>query len=212
MQELGPRRPNEARIDIVRPARFGAGAQLAIHACGAVLVLPVVASVLVMSLGKFALWHLLWPLGAIAGTAYFLPLGLGNAYLSRLARALNPAAGREPDGFIVQLTLSPRIRSGLWAEVEDADDIGWLRLRESELVFEGDSVKVWLPYSQIGRVQRRSIGLRGLFVYGRRVAVEVAGLPKVKALEFAERSSWVLPASRRTSRRLWEGLSAKVGR
>jgi hypothetical protein len=201
-----------ARIQIVPPARFGAGAQLAVHACGLVLALPVLASVLAMSLGTFALWKLLLPLAAIAGTAYFLPFGLGNGYLTRLARALNPAAGKDPDAFIVQLTLSPRIRAGLWAGLEDADDIGCLRLTETELVFEGDSVRVSLPYRQIGRLRSRNIGLRGLFVYGRRIVVEISGCSKASALEFAERSSWVLPASRRTTQRLWEGLSAKLAR
>ncbi len=177
-----------------------------------VLVLPVLASVLVMSGGKFALWNLLLPLAVFGGTAYFLPFGLGNAYVTWLVRALNPAAGQDPDGFIVQLTLSPRIRSGLWAELEDADDIGYLRLTETELVFEGDSVKVSVPYSQIERVSSRNIGLRGLFVYGRRIALEISGFPKASALEFAERSSWVLPASRRTTQRLWERLSGKLGR
>lgn len=210
MQDSGSRHSNAARIEIVPPARFGARAELAIHAWGVVLVLPVLACVVVISLGKLALWHLLAPAAAIAWTAYFLPLGLGNASLSRLVRGLNPAAGQGPDGFIVQLTLSPRIRSGLWAELEDADDIGYLRLAETELVFEGDSVKVSLPYHEIGRVRRRNIGLRGLFVCGRRITVEISGCSKVSALEFAERSSWVLPASRRTSQRLWEGLTAKV--
>ena len=184
---------------------------MAIHACGLLLVLPVLASVLVLSLGKLAPWGWLLPLAAIAGTAYLLPLGLGNACLTRLARSLHPAVGDDPDAFIVQLTLSPRSRSGLWAELEDADDIGCLRLTPPALLFEGDSVKVFLPYSQIRRVRSRNIGLRGLFVYGRRIVIETSGLPKVEALEFAERSSWVLPASRRTSRRLWERLSSKLG-
>jgi hypothetical protein len=212
VQASESRTSNAARIEIVPPARFGVGAQLAVNACGMVLVLPVLAAVLVMSLGKFTLRNLLLPLAAIGATAYFLPFGLGNAYLSRMVRVLNPAAGKDPDGFIVQLTLSPRIRSGLWAELEDADDIGCLRLTETELVFEGDSVKVSLPYTQIGRVRSRNIGLRGLFLYGRRIVVEISGFPKVSALEFAERSSWVLPASRRTTQRLWERLSAKLGR
>ena len=173
-------------------------------------MLPVLACVAVISLGKLALWHLLAAAAAIAWTAYFLPLGMGNASLSRLVRGLNPAAGRGPDGFIVQLTLSPRIRSGLWAELEDADDIGYLRLAETGLLFEGDSVKVSLPYQEIGQVRWRNIGLRGLFVCGRRITVEITGCPKVSALEFAERSSWVLPASRRTSQRLWDALTAKM--
>ncbi len=212
VQDSGSRPSNAARIAIVPPARFRAGAQVAIHACGLVLVLPVLASVLAMSLGRFAPWSLLLPLAAVAGTAYLLPLGLGNPCLTRMARALNPAAGTDPDIFIVQLTLSPRIRSKLWAEIEDADDIGCLTLTETELVFQGDSVKLSLPYGVMARVRSHNIGLRGLFVYGRRVVVEISGHPTVSALEFAERSSWVLPASRRTTRRLWERLSSKLAR
>ena len=212
MQDSASRPSNAAQIAIVPPARFGAGAQWAVHACGLGLVLPVLASVLVMSLGRFAPWSLLLPLAAIAGTAYFLPMGLGNACLARVARSLDPAAGIDPDSFIVQLTLSPRVRSGLWAELEDADDIGCLRLTESGMVYEGDSVKVSLPYSQIGRLRSRNIGLRGLFIYGRRIVVEISGHPKVSALEFAERSSCVLPASRRTTQRLWDRLSSRLAR
>jgi hypothetical protein len=208
----GARPSNAARIEIVPPARFGARALWAIHACGLVLVLPVLAAVLAMSLGKFTLWKMLLPAGAIAGTAYFLPFGLGNACLPRLVRALDPAAGQEPESFLVQLTVSPRTRAGLWAQLEDADDIGWLKLTERELVFDGDSVKLSLPYGQIGRLRSRNIGLRGLFLYGRRISVEVSGFSNVTALEFAERSSWVLPASRRTTQRLWQRLSAKLAR
>ncbi|MGA2863962.1 MAG: hypothetical protein ABSF95_05695 [Verrucomicrobiota bacterium] len=210
MQDSGPRRSSAARIEIAPPRRFGAWAEVAVHAYGLVLVLPILVSVLVMSLRRFELWSLLLPLAAMGGTAYFLPFGLGNAYLTKLVRVRHAAAGKEADGFIVQLTLSPRIRSGFWAVVEDADDIGYLRLTAAELVFEGDAVKVCLPYSQIGRVRSQNIGLRGLFVYGRRIAVEVTGLPNVAALEFAERSSWLLPASLRTTQKLRERLSAKA--
>ena len=56
----------------------------------------------------------------------------------------------------------------------------------------------------------QNIGLRGLFVYGRRIKVVPSGLPQIESLEFAERSSWLLPDSRRITRKLAERLSTSV--
>jgi hypothetical protein len=200
------------RLEIVPPTRFGARAKAAIHVCGLAVVLPVLAAALVMSLGKLAPWKALLPLGAIAATAYIMPVGQGNPWVVRIVRALDPKARQGPGEFIVQLTFQPRLQSGLWAEIEDADDIGWLRLTESELVFEGDAVKLAVPYGCIERFHSRNMGWRGLYVYGSRVVVEFSGSSRFSAVEFAERSSWVLPASRRTSRRLWATLSVKAAR
>jgi len=116
-------------------------------------------------------------------------------------------AASEGQNFIVQLTLTPRLRSGLRALLEDADDIGWLSVTPSSLLFRGDSIQLTVPFTQIQQLEPQSIGWRGLFVWGPRVRLRVSGLPKVEALEFAERSSWLLPASRRTARRLFRCLS-----
>ncbi len=212
VEQVGTRAGDGVRIDVVAPTWFSARTKVAIHACGLAVVLPVLAAALVMSLGRFAPWKALLPLGAVAVTAFIMPVGQGNPWVGRMVRGLNPKAGRDPGEFIVQLTLTPRLQTGLWAEIEDADDIGWLRLTETELVFEGDSVKIGLPYGQIERVESRNMGWRGLYVYGRRVVVEFSGSRKFRAAEFAERASWVLPQSRRMSRLLWERLSAKVRR
>ena len=82
-------------------------------------------------------------------TAFFLPFGLGNTHVARLVRSLNPGASRDEDGFIVQLTVSPRLRSGLRALLEDADDIGYLTFAANELRFQGDSVKLSAPWEDI---------------------------------------------------------------
>ncbi|MCX6926027.1 MAG: hypothetical protein NT154_22885, partial [Verrucomicrobia bacterium] len=118
------------------------------------------------------------------------------------------AAGKSEDGFIVQLTVSPRIRSGFRAALEDADDIGYLSFSDTGLVFQGDSVKLTVPFDCIEQVQPQNIGLRGLFVCGGRVTVLVSDLPEIESLEFAERSSWLLPTSRAVARRLYARLSA----
>ena len=83
--------------------------------------MPFLLLVLVVSVTQFSLLTALIPLLVVAATAYFLPFGLGNTHVTRLVRSLNPAAAQGGEGFIVQLTLSPRLRSGLRALLEDAD-------------------------------------------------------------------------------------------
>jgi hypothetical protein len=196
-----------AHIEIGQPRVFTLGAVLIVSAYGVLLALPFLASLLVVSMLKLGLLTILIPVLAVAWAAIFLPFGLGNPYVSRLVQSLNPPAARTGAGFVVQLSVSPRIRSGLCAVLEDADDIGYLSFDGSGLLFEGDSVKLSVPYDCIKEVRPHNIGMRGLFVYGRRISVVVAGLPNVSALEFAERSSWLLPTSRRITRQLHQQLS-----
>lgn len=200
---------NSATIEIAPPMLFTAGAVVTVSAYGILLAAPFFAAILVVSLIKFGILTVLIPLLAVAATAYFLPFGLGNAHVTRLVQSLNPAAGKSEDGFIVQLTLSPRIRSGLRAILDDADDIGYLSFTGTELLFQGDSVKLSVPFNYIEQVQPQNIGLRGLFVYGRRIRVRVSGLPEIESFEFAERSSWLLPNSRAITRKLYERLSSQ---
>jgi hypothetical protein len=198
---------NTAKIEIAEPKLFTMGAVLVVSAYGLVLGLPILASILVVSVLKFGIMTVLIPFLAIAATASFLPIGLGNPYVTRLVRKLNPAPGKSEESFIVQLTLSPRLRSGFRAMLEDADDIGYLNFSGSQFTFYGDSVKLSAPFDCIQQVRPHNVGLRGRFVYGRRIEVIVAGLPNVSSLEFAERSSWLLPTSKRITRQLYKHLS-----
>jgi hypothetical protein len=200
---------NTAKIEIARPRAFTPGAVCAVNAYGIFLAVPIVAAVLVVSLLRFGMLTVLIPFLAIAVTAYFLPFGLGNPYVARLVRPLAPAGGSDAKSFIVQLTLLPRIRTGIRAVLEDADDVGYLSFSRSGLLFQGDSVKLSVPFDCIEAVRPHNIGLRGLFVYGRRIGVVVSGLPNVESFELAERSSWLLPTSRRVTRELYEQLSKK---
>ena len=183
---------HSARIEINRPRLFTAGAVAIVNAYGILLATPILSSILVVSVIKLGVLTVAIPLLAVAATACFLPFGLGNAHITRLVRALNPDAGKDEDGFIVQLTLSPRLRSGLRGLLEDADDIGYLTFNRNELCYQGDSIKLVLPWEDIQLVRPRNIGLRGLFVYGRRIQVVVSGWPEAAAFEFAERSSCLL--------------------
>jgi hypothetical protein len=94
--------------------------------------------------------------------------------------------------------------------LEDADDIGWLSVTDSEIQFIGDSVRLNIPLSQVRELHSENIGLRALFVYGSRVSLVVSGVPKVDCIEIAERSSLLLPCSRRTARRLHDAISRRL--
>jgi hypothetical protein len=197
---------NAAKIEIGPPRLFKLGAVLIVSAYGGLLAAPFVAALLLVSVLQLGILTILIPVLAVVLATILLPLGLGNPYVSRLVRSINPAAGNPDGGFIVQLTLTPRARSGLCAMIEDADDIGYLSFDSSGFLFQGDSVKLSVPYQCITAVRPQNIGLRGLFVYGRRIGAVVAGLPNASSLEFAERSSWLLPTSRRTTRQLHRKL------
>jgi hypothetical protein len=194
-------------IEIGQPRLFTLGAVLIVSAYGVLLAVPFLASLLAVSVLKLGVLTVLIPALGVAWAAVFLPFGLGNPYVSRLVRSLSPAAGETGANFVVQLSLSPRIRSGLCAVLDDADDIGYLIFDASGFRFQGDSVKLLVPYNCIKEVRPHNIGMRGLFVYGRRIRVLVTGLPNVSSLEFAERSSWLLPTSRRTTRQLHKHLT-----
>lgn len=202
---------NSATIEIAQPRLFTLGTVLTVSAYGLLLMAPLFMAILVVSLIKFGIQTVLIPFVVAAGTAYFLPFGLGNTHITRLVRSLSAAAGKGEEGFIVQLALSPRIRSGLRAILEDADDIGYLTFERDGLRFAGDSVKLFIPYECVGAIRPQNIGLRGAFVYGRRIKVLVSDLLKTESLEFAERGSCFLPSSRRTARELYAQLAARVG-
>ncbi len=194
--------------ELKRPKVYTAAAVIAVHAYGLFLVIPFLAAVVVLSL-YIAEWALVVPFVAIAVTAFILPFGLGNPHVCRLVRSFCPAAA-QGNGFIVQLTYQPRFRSGLMAIIEDADDIGWLCFTEKAVVFEGDSTRFEIPYADLLEAHPRTVGLRGLYVYGTRLELKVRGLPNVESVLFAERSSWILPGSRRITRRLWQQALARV--
>jgi hypothetical protein len=196
-----------AQIEIGQPKVFTLGAVLIISAYGITLAVPVVIALLVVSVLKLGALTILIPLLSVALAAIILPLGLGNPYVTRLVRSLQPAPDKAGTTFVVQLRASPRIRSGPCALLEDADDVGCLSFDGAGFRFEGDSVRLSVPYACVKEVRPCNIGLRGLFVYGRRIVVEVTGLAGVSSLEFAERSSWLLPTSRRITRQLHKHLA-----
>jgi hypothetical protein len=196
------------QIQIKEARLFTAGAIAIISAYGLVGIIPIFALFLIVSLLGFKISTLLIGLAVIALVILLLPLASGNPHVTRLVRSLPPAGADPSDGLIVQLTFSPRIRTDLRALIEDADDIGYLTTDQAGFRFEGDSVHLSIPFDQVKHIQRKYRGLRSLFVP--RVVVVIAGSSNFKALEFSERSSRLLPASRRVSQKLYQMLASRA--
>src|SRR5438477_5981415 len=197
---------DSAKLESKAPTLLTGSAFSAITLWGLLMVLPVLLAMMMVSLLQFGLLTFLVPLATIAVTLFLLPLGFGNWYVARLVRPLRPAAGADTDLFLVQLTCQPRMRAGLSAILDDADDLGFLSFDDSKIVFVGDSVRLSVPFDRIREMRRESSGWRALFAYGPRSSFSVEGLPAAGRFAFAERSSWHLAGSRRNARRMHERL------
>jgi len=196
----------------IRPARqFTGRAVVIVSAFGLLLVIPVLLSMLMVSSLYLGVWTALIPLLAICAATFLLPFGFGNTYVAKLARLSRPADWDASDCLVVQVTLEPRIRSGFRAVMEDADDIGSLKLGSSELLFEGDSIRFSIPYAQVRNLRLQTIGLRGSFLYTC-LAMSVSDLAGITDIRIAERGSWLLPISRKITRKLRYRLTERVQR
>jgi hypothetical protein len=194
----------------IRPARqFTSRAVMIVSAFGLLLVIPVLLSILLVSSLHLGIWTALIPVIAICAATFLLPFGFGNTYVAKLARLSKPADWHDSDCFVVQISLIPRVRSGFRALMEDADDIGSLKLGSSELLFEGDSIRFSIPYDQLRDLRLQTIGLRGLFAYTS-LAMSVSDLAGITDIRIAERGSCLLPTSRKTTRELLRVLSQSV--
>lgn len=177
---------------------------------GLLLMAPVLASMALVSVLRLGTLTFLIPLATILAATFFLPFGFGNLYLAKRFGSIYPAGARPEDVFLVQLTREPRSRSDFLAVLEDADDIGFLNLTDGALVFEGDGVRLTVPYGHLKDLALQNSGWRALFAYGPRTAFSVAGLPEAGRFEFAERSSWHLPGSRKNALRIYQRLKEQV--
>lgn len=200
----------DARLEIRSPRLFTSGAILALTLYGILVSAPVVVAMLAVSVRALDVWTYAVPLGALAAATFFLPLGFGNPLVVRLVRSLPGAPTQNANRFIVQLSLAPRLRSGWRAVIEDADDIGWLEFSDLGLSFQGDSISLSVPYGQVVQVRLQNSGWRGLFACGTRLTLNISGLPQVSCIQFAERSSWVVPDSRRNARAIYQALARRV--
>ena len=201
---------NVIKIETTQPKLFTNKAIVAINAYGILAIIPVIMAIppiiLIVNIfhGRLALSLVIVILAlAIALPVYFFSIVLGNPYVRQLVRSQNPSV---QSGFVIQLINLPRVKSGFWAFMEDADDVGFLSFEEEALVFNGDSTKLLIPFALIKTVSKKNVGWRGLWICGNRIVIDVSG----RSFEFAERFSLSIPASRKISKDLFNRLSTKI--
>ena len=199
-----------SKFQLQSASRFTTSAIVTSSLYGFILIVPVLLSILAVTAFRFGLVTFLIPLGAMALATFFLPLGFGNPYIVRLVQQLRPIAASDQDVYVVQVSREPRIRSGLMAILEDADDVGILSYTDSCLEFNGDALQLRVPFGDIQEAKQQNAGSRALFAYGPATVVRISDLPEAGTLRFAERSSWILPTSRRNANRMYRRLRERL--
>src|SRR2546423_1068234 len=106
---------NSSEIEITEPRLFNAIAIIIVTAFSFFGVIPVFASFLIVSVMPLGILTFIAPLVALVLATCILPFASGNAYVTKLVRSLTRTPAAQAESFIVQLTLSPRIRSDLRA-------------------------------------------------------------------------------------------------
>jgi hypothetical protein len=198
-----------AKYEIRAPRLLHRWSILTLNLYGVLLMLPILAAFVYVSLARLSWWSVGVPLGAVALSMFFLPFGFGNLSLRQWARSIiAPVGGSPPIAVQVRILPPPVVRSTPRKWMEDADDIGLASGQDGLLLFHGDATTIMLPKACVGSVKRRNIGWRGFFVYGGRTIVTVRGVPGLEQLEFAERESLILPQSWSAARRLLRSLRA----
>jgi hypothetical protein len=138
---------------------------------------------------------------------YCFPLLLNvNYYIKFIAgRILSPA----PEGaHICQISMTPKLCSGLRAVLEDADDIGYLTISGDSVEFKGDCVDFSIPKAEISGVRSCNIGWRGYWIAGKRIKLTISEHDKFKEIEISERHSWTIPDSRSIADEIHARISA----
>ena len=197
-------------LQIRTPTRFTASSIIMSSLYGVILVVPVLGAMLAVTMFRLGVLTFVIPVAAIGLATFFLPLGFGNPYIARVVRSLRPVGDVPPECWIVQLTREPRLRTGLMATLEDADDVGFLSYTDSSLEFRGDSIVLSTPYSCIRGLKQQNAGPRALFAYGSRTVFAVAGLSEIRAFHFAERGSCLISSSRRKANEMYQALKRRV--
>jgi hypothetical protein len=202
--------PGVPQIEVRPPTLFTPKAIVVTILYGFILLIPVLFSIVFVSVLQFGAITFLVPMITISVATFFLPLGFGNPYVVRLFRQVRPISEDPQDCHLVQLKRVPRSRSGLLGILEDADDLGFLNLCDSALIFEGDSVRLTVPYNHIQDLRLQNAGWRALFAYGAQTSFKVAGLPQEGRFIFAERSSSLLHTSRKNARCIYQRLLRRI--
>lgn len=187
-------------MEVQEPRLLSGAAVVLANGFGLLLILPALLALLAVSVLPFGWITFVLPLCVFGAATMLLPFGAGNPLILKLARHI-PLPSTSCPKFLVQLTFTPRLRSGPRALLEDADDIGWLVFEDGAMQFYGDSVRLSVPFESVQEARPGSIGLRGMFLYPA-LNVRVSSNGPAMRFTIAERSSWQLSGARRIAREM----------
>ena len=142
---------------------------------------------------------------------YFLPfMAGGNWYVRRVVRRLGLPGEVTSGGHVFQIEFRPRLCSGLRALLDDADDVGVLRLDDEALTYHGDRVTLAVPYAAVRSLRARNIGWRSLWLGGKRIEIVAGDGERELTFELLEREAHTLPTARHVSEAVLAILTEKV--
>ena len=212
-------------ILIQKPDHFRIRDVLLIHAIGLVpgLLLGLTGSagtiLLIISLyirEPLSLLPAVTGLLSAGAIVFFMPAVSGNLYVRHIVKK-SVGADHDPASSIIgQAGFSPRIYDGFRGFMEDADDIGYIRVSESSFEFTGSHISFTLPFDCVKEVRLSSIGWRGFWLYGQRIRILTRSFDKFEGVEFIERASNTIISSRRITKTLIDrinssGITRSVG-
>lgn len=139
-------------------------------------------------------------------TVFFSPsILLGNYYIKKLLRRNHNIVDR--NGYCFQIMTQPRQYVGVRAFLDDADDIGHLRLTKDGIMFDGSYIKCLIPFDKIVMIELKNSGMRGLWLI-LKLHLIVSNPAGVEELFFTERDSTNILSSWRLTIRLYEEILA----
>ncbi|MBX7259652.1 MAG: hypothetical protein K1Y02_25070 [Candidatus Hydrogenedentes bacterium] len=145
-------------------------------------------------------WHAIRLIALMALFAYMLPISFLAFYcmpwLSGARRVVARFGG--PDGFVVQVRFLPRRFTGIVGWLEDADDLGLLRIDAEGLRLSGDGVEFEIQREDIASVSHSNVGWRMFWLAGNETRVDFRHpIEGISAVVFSSRGSITLPGVRR---------------
>jgi hypothetical protein len=141
---------------------------------------------------------------------FYAPLALMmNFYIKSIVKKAG-LSFNESNEYASQISLKPRLHGGLWGVLEDADDVGVLRIDENQVSFTGDHINLCFAFSTIESVEKRNVGYRGFWLVGKRIRIYLKDTNEYRQIEFLERQSTTLIEAKRISINVFTLIAEKI--
>jgi hypothetical protein len=137
---------------------------------------------------------------------FFVPIWHANPYVCHIVKKATGEQALPGVSYVCQAAFSPRLHGGLRGFLEDADDVGLLRISKEAVSFTGDHVRISLPLEHIQKVSHCNSGWRSLWIGGRRIKLATDAFEGYKSIELIERQSNTIMAAYHISKEIIHGL------